>query len=57
MRSESEILEEFEILQKKEKELLDKVKKDLIKGEMESLLESLTSMMVFSSVLSSLLGY
>jgi hypothetical protein len=52
MRSESEVLEEFEVLKKKEKELLDKVKKDLLKGEPESLMESITSMMVFSSVLS-----
>jgi len=52
MRSESEILEEFEVLKNKEKELLDKVKKDLLSGETNSLLESLTSMMVYSSVLS-----
>ena len=52
MRSESEILEEFEVLKKKEKELLDKVKIDLLKGEAGTLMESITSMMVFSSVLS-----
>jgi hypothetical protein len=53
MRSENEILEEIEILKKKEKEVIEKMRKGLEDrgGELE-LVDGIISLMVLSSILS-----